>query len=60
MMQRLQGGHLNIMFADWANRGVNLWTIEQVTTKPNRRYELVTHLIRYDIDIVSAVIRQTR
>ena len=20
---------LNIMFADWANRGINLWTIEQ-------------------------------
>ena len=22
---------LNIMFADWANRGVNMWTIEQGT-----------------------------
>ncbi len=20
---------LNIMFADWANRGINMWTIEQ-------------------------------
>ena len=23
---------LNLLFADWANRGINLWTIEQVTT----------------------------
>ena len=22
---------LNIMFSDWANRGINLWTVEQVT-----------------------------
>ena len=22
---------LNIMFADWANRGLNLWTVEQST-----------------------------
>ena len=21
---------LNIMFADWANRGINMWTIEQI------------------------------
>ena len=23
---------LNIMFADWSNRGINLWTIEKVST----------------------------
>ena len=23
---------LNIMFADWSNRGVNLWTIDQIST----------------------------
>lgn len=49
---------LNIMFADWANRGVNLWTIEQVTlnlTSGTASYDLNA----YDLDIVSAVIRQT-
>ena len=48
---------LNIMFADWSNRGVNLWTIEQVSL------DLVSgtssyNLNSYDLDIVSAVIRQ--
>tara|TARA_R100001086_G_scaffold197927_1_gene114328 strand:- start:327 stop:1004 length:678 start_codon:yes stop_codon:yes gene_type:complete len=49
---------LNIMFADWSNRGVNLWTIAQVTTSltsGTSSYNLNT----YDLDIVSAVIRQT-
>ena len=23
---------LNLLFADWANRGLNQWTIQQVTT----------------------------
>jgi hypothetical protein len=49
---------MNIMFADWANRGVNLWTIEQVTldlTKGTASY----NLNGYDIDILSAVIRDT-
>jgi hypothetical protein len=48
---------LNIMFADWANRGVNLWTIEQVTTNLTAGTNSYT-LNSYDIDIVSAVIRQ--
>ena len=49
---------LNIMFADWSNRGVNLWTIEQETqnlTEGTASYNLNA----YDIDIVSAVIRRT-
>ena len=49
---------LNIMFADWANRGVNLWTIEEVTlslTQGTASYNLNA----YDIDILSAVIRDT-
>jgi len=49
---------LNIMFADWSNRGINLWTIAQVTTSltsGTSSYNLNT----YDLDIVSAVIRQT-
>ena len=47
---------LNIMFADWANRGVNLWTIEEVTltlADGTASY----NLNGYDIDILSAVIR---
>ena len=47
---------LNIMFSDWANRGVNLWTVEQVTltlTDGTASYDLNS----YDIDILSAVIR---
>jgi|TARA_R100001443_G_scaffold43958_1_gene56916 hypothetical protein len=48
---------LNIMFADWANRGVNLWTIEQVTTNLTSGTSSYT-LNSFDIDIVSAVIRQ--
>ena len=48
---------LNIMFADWSNRGINLWTIEQVTTNLTAGTNSYT-LNSYDIDIVSAVIRQ--
>jgi len=48
---------LNIMFADWANRGINLWTIEQVTTNLSSGTNSYT-LNSYDIDIISAVIRQ--
>ena len=46
------------MFADWSNRGVNLWTIEEVTqnlTKGTSSYNLNS----FDVDIVSAVIRRT-
>ncbi len=49
---------LNIMFADWSNRGVNLWTIDQVSltlTAGTNQYTLNS----YDVDIVSAVVRQT-
>ena len=48
---------MNIMFADWANRGINLWTIEQVTTNLSSGTNSYT-LNSYDIDIISAVIRQ--
>lgn len=47
---------LNIMFADWANRGINLWTIETGTINlvqgqntyplPNDTIDLLEHLIR--------------
>jgi|TARA_R100001463_G_scaffold124691_1_gene181773 hypothetical protein len=48
---------LNIMFADWSNRGVNLWTIDQVATSLTSGTNSYT-LNAYDIDIVSAIIRQ--
>lgn len=48
---------LNLMFADWANRGLNRWTIEQSTlslTSGTATYSLPTDTI----DILSAVIRK--
>jgi hypothetical protein len=47
---------LNLMFADWANRGINMWTIEPGTITlvagqntyalPNDTVDLVEHVIR--------------
>ena len=47
---------LNIMFADWANRGINMWTIEQgqidlvqgqsTYALPNDTVDLLEHVIR--------------
>jgi hypothetical protein len=47
---------LNLLFADWANRGVNMWTFEQGTiplvqglntyTLPNDTVDLLDHVIR--------------
>lgn len=48
---------LNIMFADWANRGINLWTVSQITldlVESTAAYTLNT----YDIDVLDAVIRR--
>jgi hypothetical protein len=52
---------LNIMFADWANRGINLWTIEQGTIDlvqgqntyplPNDTIDLLEHVIRTGANI---------
>ena len=50
---------LNIMFADWSNRGINIWTIAQVNltlTEGTASYTLNS----YDIDILEAVIRRTQ
>jgi hypothetical protein len=54
---------LNIMFADWANRGINLWTIEQGTIDlvqgqntyplPNDTIDLLEHVIRTGGNIAS-------
>jgi len=47
---------MNLMFADWANRGINMWTFEQGTinlvqglntyTLPNDTVDLLEHVIR--------------
>ena len=47
---------LNIMFADWSNRGVNLWTVAQVSldlTSGTSSYTLNAH----DIDVLEAIVR---
>ncbi len=49
---------LNIMFVDWSNRGINIWTIAQVSltlTESTASYTLNS----YDIDVIEAVIRRT-
>lgn len=54
---------LNIMFADWANRGINMWTIEQGVIDlvqgqntyaiPNDTIDLLEHVIRTDANQVA-------
>jgi hypothetical protein len=54
---------LNIMFADWANRGINLWTIEQGVINlvqgqttyplPVDTVDLVDHVIRTQANITA-------
>ena len=48
---------LNILFADWSNRGVQLWEVSQesvTVTEGTATYALNT----YDIDILDAIIRR--
>lgn len=54
---------LNIMFADWANRGINMWTIEQgeitlvqgqnTYALPDSTVDLVEHVIRTGNNVAS-------
>jgi hypothetical protein len=54
---------LNIMFADWANRGINLWTIESGTIDlvqgqntyalPTDTVDLIEHVIRTGANVAS-------
>jgi hypothetical protein len=47
---------LNLMFADWANRGINMWTIEQgdIVLTPN----IGTYNLPSDtVDLIEHVIR---
>lgn len=48
---------MNLMFAEWANRGLNQWTIEQrtqVVTQGTAAYSMGTDVI----DVLSMVVRQ--
>tara|TARA_R100000808_G_scaffold9248_1_gene25454 strand:- start:988 stop:1656 length:669 start_codon:yes stop_codon:yes gene_type:complete len=49
---------MNILFADWANRGLNQWTIKQRTVslvKSDGEYELLTDVI----DVLAIVVRRS-
>ena len=49
---------LNIMFAEWANRGVNLWTVTQATqtlTQGTAQYTLGTDVV----DVLEMVLRRS-
>tara|TARA_X000001388_G_C2228667_1_gene122208 strand:- start:1737 stop:2402 length:666 start_codon:yes stop_codon:yes gene_type:complete len=49
---------LNIMFAEWANRGLNLWTVEQATqalTSGTASYSLTTDYT----DLLEVVVRRS-
>lgn len=48
---------MNLLFGDWANRGINQWTIEQrsiTVTEDDREYDLGADVI----DILSLVVRR--
>ena len=47
---------LNIMFSDWANRGINLWTVEQVSLDLTSGTSSYT-LNAYDVDVLEAIVR---
>lgn len=54
---------LNIMFADWANRGINMWTIDSNTINltqgqntyplPNDTVDLIEHVIRTGANVAA-------
>lgn len=48
---------LNLLFLDWANRGLNLWTIEEATF-PLVQGSRVLNLPLDTVNVLSAVIRQ--
>jgi hypothetical protein len=49
---------LNLLFLDWANRGLNLWTIEEATYSLVQG-DRVINLATDTVNVLSAVIRQT-
>lgn len=55
--QRTARRSLNLMLADWANRGLNQWTIERETITVNPAGGVDYTLSSSTIDIISAIIR---
>ena len=49
---------LNLLFADWANRGLNLWTIEEATSALVDGTRTIT-LATDTVNVLSAVVRDT-
>jgi hypothetical protein len=49
---------LNLIFLDWANRGLNLWTIEQATYALSQGTNEIT-LANDTVNVLSAVIRDS-
>ena len=48
---------LNLMFADWANRGINLWTVQlgtQALTAGTTEYTLTSDVV----DLLEVVVRR--
>jgi hypothetical protein len=54
--QRTARRSLNLLLAEWANRGLNQWTIQTTTITLSAGTDTYT-LNAYDIDIIAAVIR---
>jgi hypothetical protein len=50
---------LNLMFADWANRGLNLWTVAQGTTNSGTQGTSTYTLGADVVDILEMVLRRS-
>ena len=50
---------LNLMFADWANRGLNLWTVKQSTVAVTSGTASYTLLDATVVDLLEVVLRNS-
>ena len=50
---------LNLMFADWANRGLNLWTVKQETLSITSGTASYTLLDATVVDLLEVVLRNS-
>tara|TARA_R100000781_G_scaffold53629_1_gene35054 strand:- start:50 stop:637 length:588 start_codon:yes stop_codon:yes gene_type:complete len=50
---------LNLMFADWANRGLNLWTVKQATVSVSSGTASYTLLDATVVDLLEVVLRNS-
>ena len=46
---------LNLLFAEWANRGLNLWTVEQIT-QPLAQLSSTSSVATYPIGVITATV----